>query len=454
MKHLSLATLMLSSALLATPEVTTLSEVFSEAKTSGNVKYYYIQTDKDHEIGDSTSAKANSVGGQLSFDSASLYGFTGGATFMTTNPFLLGDSVDTSIIGRDNGVRLDAGLNAPTATTGFSVLCELYMAYTYDTASITLGRKVIKTPFVDAKEVRMLPSAVEGAFAAYGFGKKSKVEVAYLDKFKQRTSNAFMDMYQHALGDKTQDITGKKDGSVLMAGLDYQYGAFTYKIYDDYASDFMNSLYIDGSYKMDISSVSLKISAQYINQVSVGNADTNLKDATLPTAGKSISTNMFGLKAIAKVSSAKFGIAYTNVLRDENTHDSLVLPWDGTPLFTNMITSNDLFQSNYGKALQADSIYIGGAQGIKFLYNQKFDSLGLEGFSSTLSYLNTSFDRVGFDENQNDYNIVLQYKAPEAFTLQLKGIWVKNNTSANADGTLHEQTKLLSQYRVIANYKF
>jgi len=458
MKQLSLAVIMLSSALFATPEATTLSEVFSKAKVSGNIKYYYIQTDKDRSYTNqaNTSANANSIGGQFSFNSASFYGFSGGTTFMTTNPFLLNSNaskVDTSIIGRDNGVRLATGLNAPSATTGFSVLGEVYLTYAYDTASLTLGRKVIKTPFINAKEVRMLPSSVEGAFAAYGFGKKSKVEVAYLDKFKQRTSNRFTDMYQHALGTNTQAITGKKNGSVFMAGLNYQHDDFKYKVYDNYASDFMNSLYIDGSYKMDISSASLNIGAQFINQISIGNADTNLKNATLPTGGKAISANMFGLKAVATLSSAKFGLMYTNVLRDKNSHDSLVLPWDGTPLFTNMITSNDLFQSNYGKALQADSIYIGGAQGIKLLYNQKFDSLGAKGFSTTLSYLNTSFDRGDAPKNQNDYNIVLQYKAPKAFTLQLKGIWVQNNTGASSDGTI-TQLKLLSQYRVIANYKF
>ena len=460
MKQLSLATLMLSSALLATPEVSTLSEVFSEAKTSGNVKYYYIQTDKDHDGAASTSAYANSLGGQLSFDTASLYGFSGGVTFMTTNPFLLNSDasqIDTSIIGRDNGVRLAAGLNAPEASTGFSVLGEAYLAYAYDTASLAVGRKVIKTPFIDAKEVRMLPSAVEGAFASYGFMKTSKIDLAYLDSFKQRTSNEFMDMYQHALGGNVEAITGHTSGSVIQADLVYKRESFSVKLYDDYAADFMNSIYLDGAYKMKISDVALTFGAQYINQVSIGNAETNLKNAALPTAGKAISANMFGLKALAQVSSAKFGLMYTNVLRDENSHDSLVLPWDGTPLYTNMITSNDLFQSNYGKALQADSIYIGGAQGIKLLYNQKFDSLGAKGFSTTLSYLNTSFDRKTIlnqsSKNQNDYNIVLQYKTPESFTLQLKGIWVQNNTSTTAKGEL-TQLKLLSQYRVIANYKF
>ncbi len=453
MKQYSLITLIVSSALLANSEVNTLSEVFSEAKTGGKIKYYYIQTDKDHESKPSTSVYANSVGGQLSFDTASLYGFSGGVTFMTTNPFLLGDGVDTSIIGRDNGVRLNADLNALEATTGFSVLGEAYLAYAYNTTSIAVGRKVINTPLINAKEARMIPSAVEGVFASYSFMKRSKVELAYLSHFKQRTSNEFIDMYEHALGKDVKAITGKTSGSVIQADLDYKYESFSVRVCNDYAADFMNSLYLDGNYKMGISDISLLFGAEYINQMSVGNADTNLKDVTLPTGGKVIGANMFGLKALAEIKSAKFGLMYTNVLRDENSHDSLVLPWDGTPLFTNMITSNDFFQSNYGNALKADTIYIGGAQGIKLLYNQKFDALGAKGFSTTLSYLNTSFGRTDVSKDQNDYNIIIQYKASEAFTLQLKGIWVQNNTTADTRGAI-SQLKQLSQYRAIANYTF
>ena len=126
-----------------------------------------------------------------------------------------------------------------------------------------------------------------------------------------------------------------------------------------------------------------------------------------------------------------------------------MLPWDGTPLFTNMITSNDLFQSNYGNALNSDSVYVGGSQAIKVAYNQKF----AKKYSATLAYLNTTNSRVGFDKAQQDYNLVLGYKANKEFSLALKGIWVQDNSSATANGTV-SQLKLLTQYRVIANYKF
>lgn len=455
MKYISLATIILSSALLATSEVSTLAEVFNEASVSGNVKYYFIQTDKDKSSQNAlnTSAYANSLGGQLSFDTASLYGFRSGVTFMTTNPFLLSANVDTSIIGRDNGVRAGDGISGDIARDGFSVLGEAYLAYNYKNMGIYLGRGVIKTPLINAKEVRMLPSVVEGASLYYKLTKTTKFDLAYYSGFKQRTSDVFVNITEHALGDQTKTITGSNSGYIGMFGLNHKGENYSLKLYDYYASDFMNSLYLSGDYTLNIKTAKVSLAAQYIKQNSIGIADTYFSE-NASVAGGVISSNAIGLKLSASLKSSKFFIAYSKVLKDDSKHDSLVLPWDGTPLFTNMITSNDLFQSNYGKSLNADSIYIGGAQSLKLLYSQKYDNFGLTGFSTTFSYLNTSFDRIGFDKTQEDYNMVLQYKTPKAFTLQLKGIWVKNDTSAKVDGSLNAQVKLLTQYRVIANYKF
>ena len=445
MKYKKLSFLLVSTALLATSEVTTLSEVFSEAQVHGNVKYYYIQTDKDFATQTDTSAHANSVGGQLSLKTASLYGVSAGVTFMTTNPFLLPTNVDTSIIGKDNGVR------GGDATNGFSVLGEAYLNYKYAGFDLLLGREVIKTPLANAKEVRMLPSSFEGAFLSYKLNTQSKFGFAYLSRFKQRTSDVFTDMVEHALGSDTQAVTGYSSGSVSMLDYHYTRERTSLKVYDYYADDFLNSLYIDMSHTMSLAKTKLNVSAQYIHQNSIGNADTNLAQVGSVTGGNQISVNAYGLKASTNIEDASFLLAFTKVLKDDAKHDSLVLPWDGTPLFTDMITSNNLFQSNYGKSLQADGNYIGGSQGIKLAYHQKFDSFGLKGVSTNFAYLHTSNGK--FLKNQHDYNVVLAYKHDKSFSLALKGIWVQNNTSADKTGTI-SQLKLLSQYRVIANYKF
>ena len=446
MKYIKIALLLFSSLLLANKEVTTLSEIFSEAKVVGNVKYYYIQTDKDKVNAANTSDYANSLGGQLSFDTASIYGLSAGVTFMTTNPFLLGPNTDTSVIGKDNGAR------GGDAREGFSILGEAHLDYNYKDLAVSVGRKVIKTPLIHAKEVRIIPSAVEGGFADYK-NNNLKVELAYLNGFKQRTSDSFVNIVEHALGGQaeTESITGSTSGSVFVAGVDYINDSFGVKLYDYYSENFMNSTYVDASYRAKVSDIKLSFSGQYVNQVSIGNSDENLQKTGSLTGAKKLNSNAVGLKLAVNVNDAKISLAYSNVLKSDNDHDSLVLPWDGTPLFTNMITSNDLFQSIYGSAFKADSVYIGGSAGLKIAYSQKLDTMGLDGISTTVSYLNTSNSR--FYKDQHDYNIVLAYKHNKDFSLSLKGIWVQNNSTASADGTI-SQIKLLTQYRAIANYKF
>ncbi len=424
---------------------------FEEGTVKGNIKYYYIETKKDN-TNSHTSAHANAVGGTLNYTTGSWNGFQTGATFMTTNGFALPSSVDTSILGRDNGVRTG---DANVAKDSFSVLGEAFIKYSYKDFNALYGRKVIKTPLMDAKVVRMLPSAVQGAFADYTLECGTKVGASYLTHFKQRTSDTFTNIVKHALGDNTQGITGSDEGEVITVDAEYIGKKTEVKVYNYYVQDFMNSIYVDVGFnnKLD-SGWSYSAAAQYINQMSIGNADDNLVSDVTYTGGKQISANAFGMKMDVGYQESKLGLALTKVLSDSDRHDSLVLPWDGTPLYTNMITSNDLFQSNYGKALNADSIYIGGSAGVRLAYMQGYDFTGVKGFKTNLSYLNV--DNNKFAHNQRDINAVVSYGIGD-FSLALKGMWVRNNSSQSFSPTGVEtinQDDKLTQYRVIANYKF
>jgi site-specific recombinase XerC len=178
-------------------------------------------------------------------------------------------------------------------------------------------------------------------------------------------------------------------------------------------------------------------------------------------ANADINARFVGLKAGANYAESSFLLAYTNVLGSrDNEHNSLALPWDGTPLFTDMITSNDLFTSNYGAGMTSSGGYIAGTSGIKAGYTQKYDFTGVKGFKSVVSY--AYYDNSNFTDAQQDINLVLAYGYSD-FTLALKGIWVKNNagnTAADTDvkagetGASIAQIDHLDQYRVIANWKF
>ena len=454
MRKISISLVLLSSlACASVTTVNTIKDVFSKAEVSGNIKYYYIDTDKDStNLGKSyTSSHANSIGGQLHYQTASLYGFDVKATFMTTNAFLLPNVVDTSIIGRDNAVALGKSPGDIVAQESFSVLGEILLSYKYSGLTAWMGRNVIKTPLINAKEVRMLPSAVQGYHFDYAFKNGAVIGASYLDFFKQRTSYKFTNIIEHALGVNTQAITGSTQGSVVVANMGLNLDTINMNFTNYYASNFMNSFYAEIDYRNSILKESkFGLALQGLSQSSIGNADNNLEQASSITGGKRISTSMVGVKAHLSYHESKLYAAYTYVDSDKNSHDSLILPWDGTPLFTNMITSNNLFQSNYGKALNADSAYIGGTHGSKLAFQQGYNFTGVNGFKSLLAVSN--YTNHSFLENQRDLNAVVSYSY-DTFSIALKGIFVQNNTTASANGTI-TQTDHLTQYRVIANYKF
>ncbi|WP_457597987.1 OprD family outer membrane porin [Hydrogenimonas sp.] len=428
-----------------------LAEAIQNGKVKGNVKYYYINTHKEKAGDVSSTAFANSIGGQLSYTTGAWNSLTGTVTFMTTQPFALPNNVDTSIIGRDNAIMAGAAAGDPIGQDGFSVLGEAYLSYSRDNFSFWGGRKVIKTPLINAKEVRMLPSAVKGAHASLKLDNGFKVGIAYLDAFKQRTSSEFVNIVKHALGADTKAITGSESGVVVPVCVSWKGGKHAVRVVDYYAPDFINSIYADWNYRHKQSDeLAYAFGLQAIVQDSVGNADDNLAQAGSVTGGKAIKSRAVAAKLNVKYSGSSFTAAYSNVFSDDASHDSLVLPWDGTPLYTNMITANNLFLSNYGKGLGADTAYIGGTSGVKIAYGQDFGRFGYKGFGLTLS--SAWFDNDKFDKTQNDLNAVISYKK-DAFSIALKGIWVRNGASATADGTV-SQLPILHQYRVIANYKF
>ena len=443
----------MSATAATTTDVTNPIDWFAEGEAHGNIKYYFIETNKKQgNIGkDDTSAWANSIGGKLGYKTAKLYGFSLGATFMTTNPFSLPGNVDTSIIGRDNAVQEGKSPGDPIAQEGFSVLGEAYLDYQVQGFDIWYGRRIEKTPLVNPKEVRMIPSSIEGGDVSYSFENGIKIGGGYLDKFKQRTSSRFVNIVEHALGKDTELITGHNTGNVLPLYLEWHNAHHSVRLYNYYSKDFMNLTYLDATHKHEVNEdFTWFAGIQGMYQQGIGHSTGAMENNTSAYGGK-INGSFVGLKAGATVHESSFLLAYTNVFGShDNEHNSLVLPWDGTPLFTDMITSNDLFTSNYGRGLTSSGGYIAGTYGIKAGYTQKYDFTGVKGFKSVLAY--AYYDNSDFIEAQQDINLVLAYSISD-FSLALKGIWVNNNSGADAAEKITQIDKL-HQFRVIANWKF
>ncbi|MDP3119156.1 MAG: OprD family outer membrane porin [Sulfuricurvum sp.] len=427
---------------------------FKEGSVRGNIRYYYIGTEKDGGNQADTSQHSNAIGGQLGYVTGSLYGLKLGATFMTTHPFALPEgaaNTEQSTLSRYNAKRPSASVSE--GNQGFSVLGEAYAQYNRDNYELWYGRKVIETPLIDAKDVRMMPSSVEGAIVTVKLTPALEVSGGFIDKFKQRTSDRFEDIIESALGTKTRAITGHDGGYVLPVSISYKEGAVGGKVYDYYAPDFMNVVYADAMFTNKLNSDwSYTASVQGISEKSVGNADANLAaDTTL--AGGRINAQAIGLKMSTTYQDTMFVVAYSHVFSHDGEHDSLVLPWDGTPLYTNVLTANNLFGSDYGKGLTSDTAYIGGTTGMKVGIMQKLDFTGITGLSTEVSYAHYDGERFTLGAEE-DVNVQLLYGIGN-LSLAAKGIWVSNNTVMGNDPHATAQVNAdFTQYRVIANYKF
>ena len=429
---------------------------FTQGKVKGNVKYYYIQTDKTYDTDSHTSGHANSIGGTIGYSTDYFHGLRFGGTVMGTQPFLLPEVVDTSIISRDIAVAAGEKPGHKLGQQAFGVVGEAYVKFKVANTEASYGREVINTPFIAAKEVRMLPSAVnQGSLETKT--KNFDVGVAYVDQFKQRTSDTFYNIVEHALGDKTREITGSDTGAVIPVWFKLHAKHNYFEIYNNYIQNFMNSAYASYKYANSASRhLKYSFAAQAIAQNSMGNANDYF-DANTTAGVERIEAYSFGGKAEIKYYESAFSFATTTVLAN-GKHDSLVLPFDGTPLFTNMITSNNLFVSNYGRGLTSDSAYIGGTLGLRAAYSQGFNISSFHALKATFAYakfINSRFYRG----DQDDFNVVLSYFAKpqyadnHKFSFDLKFMKVYNNTSADEKGVIN-QTPILTQYRAIANYKF
>jgi hypothetical protein len=425
------------SSLLGTDS---FEEWFQEGKVSGNIRYYYIETNKKFITDEYSSAHANSVGGQLNYTTSLYNGWRLGTAFMTTQPFLLPELVESSSIGQDNGFR---GKNP---ATGFSVMGEAYAGYANTIFNVWYGRRVITTPMIAAKDVRMLPSSVQGGEGKLFLNETTSVSVGYLDRFKQRSSDGFTNIIKHALGADTRAITGKDEGFAIPLTLTYKDAPLTLNLYDLYAPDFFNTAYGDIEYKGDF----YTLSAQGVLQNSIGNANDNLAQATSVTKGKKIKAAGVGVRAEVGYKESSLDLVYRNIVRDSDSYDSLITPWDGTLLYAYSSTTNNLGQSFYGNALTAGGAYVGGTRGYKIGYTQKYDFTRLKGFSTHIAY--ALYTNPRYREDQEDIKGILRYKRGN-WSFELKGIWINNDTYTTKDGTVN-QLDWLTQFHGIANYAF
>jgi len=220
---------------------------------SGRGRLFWLNTDNRQELSD---YYALGIGAGVGYRTARLgkHIGLGGSVFFTTNLFSSNLAARDSATGLGN--RYEVGLfnvQDPGSRAVFSRLEELYAVYHVGKkSSITLGRQLPHSPFINPQDGRLSPTFVEGILFDWKELANTKVQLEFLTRMAPRSTIGW-----HGVGESIGlypvgiDPTGKpsqyggntQSGSVIQAGLTQKVGMVTLQVWDTRVQNVFNLLY-------------------------------------------------------------------------------------------------------------------------------------------------------------------------------------------------------------------
>ena len=417
-----------------------LSSMFSEGKTSGQVRLFSIGRTVDTATTHYTR-EANAIGGHLKYETADYKGLSFGAAFYTTNGFGLENKtdatqVDPTLLGKDN--------------ESYSILGELYAQYVLGNTTFKFGRQKLDTPLAGSDDARMLPNLFEAYLAinkdvkdttiiaghvtrfaqgtfgrAYGTGGHLGVTAGYSFVDASNQTGTFVNMGDYAIGAKTDGVSVV---SATYTGIE----KLKLQLWDYYAWDILNAVYAQADFSWNClltDKVKPYASAQLIKEDDVGDSLVGNVDATYWAA-------KFG----AKFGNANLYVAYSQNDSDTSSfgNGSIITPWGGMPAFTQGMVTRHMFLAG------TDATKVAGS------YNWK--DLGVN-LSTALYYTEFDMDR------DNMYDNGTSWTAKEAGFDFIYYPEVVKNLQVRLRGNFPTDFKKTGsvdwdEYRFIVNYNF
>lgn len=160
-------------------DTTTLSSAFRRGSFNGHFRYFFMSTQNQPGLSD---YYANAGGGGLRYEIAPFHGFQ----FAVSGFFIF--NLASSDLGRIDPLtsqqnRYEIGLfdiENPYNTKDIDRLEEFYLKYRFRNSTLTYGRQLINTPFINLQDGRMRPTGVEGFWLEMNEFKHLKIEGGWL----------------------------------------------------------------------------------------------------------------------------------------------------------------------------------------------------------------------------------------------------------------------------------
>lgn len=135
-------------------DVNRFTKMFKNGSFSGQIRLSHVHSYP--ETTGSNITQDSAVGGQLKYETASLFGVSFAAAFYTSNS-----------LSRPSDKDFDNTLTSNNKS--YNILAESYVNYSYEGLNLRLGRQQLDTPYVDSDDWRMTPHTFEAYQATYEY---------------------------------------------------------------------------------------------------------------------------------------------------------------------------------------------------------------------------------------------------------------------------------------------
>lgn len=414
-----------------------LNSMFSEGKTSGQLRMFYIDREYQGSSGNKTHRGSSAIGGHLKYETAELNGVSLGAAFYTTNEIDSRSTVDPTLFGKDDD--------------GYSILGEAYLQYRHKNTIFKGGRQKLSTPMLGDDDARMIPNL----FEAYVFTNKDVADttltLGHVTKFAQGTFGrtysggilsatsgySYVDSKNHVgsfTNVGTYAFDEKTDGITMASAVYTGIKNLKLQFWDYYAHDIMNIIYGEANYSWNcIVTDALKPYAgvQIIKEDSVGDEFAGEIDSTYAAA-------KLGFKAWNFDLSFAYSTTGKNDLGDDARENAVISPWGGMPAYTQGMVTRHMFIAGTDAVKVAVSYNFKemGTNLMASAYYTEFDMDANSGYGVERTASEAGFDTIYYPQAVKNLQLRLRGNFPRAYAETLSG-----KTGWN-------------EYRFIVNYNF
>jgi len=421
-------------------DVNSLSDLFTQGHVDGELRMYQFNRTYDYSVAAKPSARAFGGSILLNAQTASLDGFSAGASLISANA--LGSL-------SDNPKRVDTTLMG--ASDSLTALGQAYLQYKNDWFMARAGDQYLNTPWMGNSDGRLLPNSYEALTVDFTPVKGWDIIGIRELSYKSRTSSDYFDdnnyyptTYQGDTlygGNQGLPATAKQTSGTWALGTTYTNGGLKAQgWYYDFL-DFARMGYADGSYVFKTGTgFDPVVGLQALTESGSG-ADNVLVANQLKingVAGSKVDSSAWGANLGVVIPNGRFDLFY-NKLDQENGAvggGSIISPFTASyatdPLYTTSMIRG-LVEAGPGHAWKAKMTY-------GFLDNR----LQLVGaYAKYTTDLNGSFHDTYFDIIYNFDGFLKGF--------QIRDRWEKSSGGIN---NLNPGNKPFTYNRVMLTYKF